>query len=765
MLLCFFVCFGAVTIASHSQLLRPQPLNGGVGTSSHAARVHRFPRGVREMVCVKGGKLLSVDACKALVPPRYNKYMAWGFADGSVRFCVLQQSTRHRKIDECLAVHEQLHEGATITCALITDDAQFVLTAGTDGVVNVWRMQKSTKYNKLDLQASLVEHSAPITCLVACLSYRVIVSGAADGTVALWDYNRLLLTRKLPRHPAPITAITVNELSGDIVTCAGAFLFVWSVNGDLIAERHVCTCSPPPAASLLPTTASSTSSAAAFGTATINTSVASPSLAPAPSAGAGASADSKSRLLTRSDFDTDSDAESSGPSASAAAGSSSGSSSSTNSFPLNCVCSSRHVRSGEHTRNAICSVALSRGLDGMGGCGDEAHAVITGHADGSIRFWRLEFANDELAAALAAQEAGSSAAHRLPLPGTIGAGLWGTTKSTADTKQAGAAAAAADPAAKFATMPLPTTSSSSSAAASNSSAAAFATKSPLSPPLVALAGSTPSDALAPAPSDASASSVVLPPPLTLDRAMTGGGSGVPVSTPIAATPQSAMSDTASLSSVNVATPHSNQPPNTTAPASTPAGTLKRPAPTPAPPVPARQGSVPVLAHASSTSTLLPATATASAAVSAAAAARTRSPPEPPIIARIDPSAAASAAPYMRLVQTHAVREPSHSGHAITALHTSASDGKRLWSGDSSGNIIVWSIATDDHWVKDSEVTACKTCGTKFGLATRRHHCRVCGGVFCSACSSKKAPVPALGMLEPVRVCDGCYPALTSTDVF
>ncbi|XP_063930296.1 hepatocyte growth factor-regulated tyrosine kinase substrate-like [Zophobas morio] len=55
---------------------------------------------------------------------------------------------------------------------------------------------------------------------------------------------------------------------------------------------------------------------------------------------------------------------------------------------------------------------------------------------------------------------------------------------------------------------------------------------------------------------------------------------------------------------------------------------------------------------------------------------------------------------------------------------------------------------------------CTNCNSSFSAFNRKHHCRKCGRSFCQLCSSKRCPVLAIGLENPVRVCDSCYNQLT-----
>eukprot|EP00930_Biecheleria_cincta_P048482 TRINITY_DN33778_c0_g1_i1.p1 TRINITY_DN33778_c0_g1~~TRINITY_DN33778_c0_g1_i1.p1 ORF type:complete len:599 (+),score=68.62 TRINITY_DN33778_c0_g1_i1:109-1905(+) len=63
--------------------------------------------------------------------------------------------------------------------------------------------------------------------------------------------------------------------------------------------------------------------------------------------------------------------------------------------------------------------------------------------------------------------------------------------------------------------------------------------------------------------------------------------------------------------------------------------------------------------------------------------------------------------------------------------------------------------TATRWVENATTDVCMNCHARFGIMQlrRKHHCRKCGKVVCSACSRDRQTVPEYNGLQ--RVCDGC----------
>jgi ankyrin repeat protein len=55
---------------------------------------------------------------------------------------------------------------------------------------------------------------------------------------------------------------------------------------------------------------------------------------------------------------------------------------------------------------------------------------------------------------------------------------------------------------------------------------------------------------------------------------------------------------------------------------------------------------------------------------------------------------------------------------------------------------------------------CSHCMVKFGIATRKHHCRHCGRILCSKCTPTQLPILKFDVQKPVRLCQICGDCLT-----
>lgn len=70
------------------------------------------------------------------------------------------------------------------------------------------------------------------------------------------------------------------------------------------------------------------------------------------------------------------------------------------------------------------------------------------------------------------------------------------------------------------------------------------------------------------------------------------------------------------------------------------------------------------------------------------------------------------------------------------------------------------------WSAFDEDDTCCCCACRFTWASTsdsaaqeardKHNCRSCGGLVCDPCAKNRSPIPTIGLVVPVRVCDRCY---------
>ncbi|XP_053138781.1 1-phosphatidylinositol 3-phosphate 5-kinase isoform X2 [Hemicordylus capensis] len=101
------------------------------------------------------------------------------------------------------------------------------------------------------------------------------------------------------------------------------------------------------------------------------------------------------------------------------------------------------------------------------------------------------------------------------------------------------------------------------------------------------------------------------------------------------------------------------------------------------------------------------------------------------------------------------KEPSLSGHdprtavQLRSLSTVLKRLKEIMEGKSQDSDL------KQYWMPDSQCKECYDCSEKFTTFRRRHHCRLCGQIFCSRCCNQEIPGKFMGYTGDLRACTYC----------
>jgi hypothetical protein len=131
--------------------------------------------------------------------------------------------------------HEQLHM-KPLTCVCVSKHGEYIVTGSEDMSVRLWQLQRQTKHQprQLLLMEVFVAHEGSISCLDICTEYHIILSGSKDHSVIVWDYQQHMMIRRLSHHLGQVLSVSMNTISGNIVTITKHQLRIYHINGDLI---------------------------------------------------------------------------------------------------------------------------------------------------------------------------------------------------------------------------------------------------------------------------------------------------------------------------------------------------------------------------------------------------------------------------------------------------------------------------------------------------------------------------------------------------
>jgi hypothetical protein len=229
---------------------RPHPQKENIIKSAKldtsAESLHRLPGTLLECrdrvsslsYIAKSDKLLCAAPFRHNIPPYHDRYMEWGFTDGSVRF----YDSNSKKL---VGLFEHLHSGQLTTSLFI--DGRALITAGTDCTLAIWNVSKGERgHIELQNATTLFGHKSPVITLAASRAFSAFLSASLDGRVFLWDLNRSEFVREInlgprqKRAPVPIQGARINSVTGHIVLACGSRLIVTTLNGTVLLDEDIC---------------------------------------------------------------------------------------------------------------------------------------------------------------------------------------------------------------------------------------------------------------------------------------------------------------------------------------------------------------------------------------------------------------------------------------------------------------------------------------------------------------------------------------------
>uniref|UniRef100_UPI003AAAFB81 WD repeat- and FYVE domain-containing protein 4 n=1 Tax=Centroberyx gerrardi TaxID=166262 RepID=UPI003AAAFB81 len=190
---------------------------------------------VGQILCLEK-EVLVLERNRLLLSPLWSCFFSWGFPDNSCAF-------GNYATEKTFAVCESLCDWGQMLCAACPNQTTIV-TAGASAVVCVWDVAvNKDKLTHMKLKQLLYGHADAVTCLAVSEVHSLIVSGSRDLTCILWDLEELSYVTQLAGHKASITALAINELTGEIASCAGALLYLWTMKGQLLTCLNT-SCGP-----------------------------------------------------------------------------------------------------------------------------------------------------------------------------------------------------------------------------------------------------------------------------------------------------------------------------------------------------------------------------------------------------------------------------------------------------------------------------------------------------------------------------------------
>ncbi|XP_055949206.1 lysosomal-trafficking regulator-like isoform X3 [Argiope bruennichi] len=159
--------------------------------------------------------------------------VSWGHKDGIIRIKLCRDQP-------AIPLLRESNVDPVCLCASVPD-CEKLFIAHLSGKIFVYSLYIGPSGQTVTQEQPVLQlnaHTDAVTSLYICKAFSIFVSTSKDGSVVIWDLNRLCYVRSLTGHEGPVELITVSDTLGDIASssniCDESFLRVHTINGETV---------------------------------------------------------------------------------------------------------------------------------------------------------------------------------------------------------------------------------------------------------------------------------------------------------------------------------------------------------------------------------------------------------------------------------------------------------------------------------------------------------------------------------------------------
>ncbi|GFT10478.1 lysosomal-trafficking regulator [Nephila pilipes] len=164
--------------------------------------------------------------------------VSWGHKDGIIRIKLCRDQP-------AIPLLQESNLDPVCLCASVPD-CEKLFIAHSSGIIIVYSLYIGSSGQTITLEQPVLQlnaHTDLVTSIYICKSFSVFVSSSEDGSVVIWDLNRLCYVRSLTGHKGPVQLVTVSDTLGDVASSSNigeeSYLRVHTINGEIVGKVKV----------------------------------------------------------------------------------------------------------------------------------------------------------------------------------------------------------------------------------------------------------------------------------------------------------------------------------------------------------------------------------------------------------------------------------------------------------------------------------------------------------------------------------------------